>query len=196
RVERRRGVELDLRRIAPLPLIDCCDKIQIERLLAAQTPGRSMEVREAPMAAGAEITIVERAVLERQPGDRGRALRLRFGARALGFREVFPVGMAALVLDQTDAQAIKAQPTHFELPAKQRDQLDADVRRFDGDERTRTEASRITEFGVSGFNREPGENRERKIAVQLQVAPGAIAYRLGDVILVVVRIDERDHGNA
>ena len=57
----------------------------------------------------------------------------------------------------------------------------------------RAEPGRIAELGVSGFDRQPREHRERKIAVEFQIAPGAIAHRLRDVVLVVIRIDERDH---
>ena len=49
---------------------------------------------------------------------------------------------------------------------------------------------------MAGLDREPGENRERELAVQLEIAPGAIAHGLGDVVLVVIRIDERDHRDA
>ena len=169
-----------------------------ERFAGRERPGR--EHRDRHLVARARLAILEAQQRIGEPQS-VHALQ-RESAAIVGawlprrvVAEPFPVARTVRQLHQVDPQAVEPERADLEPPGQQRQQLRPDRGGADLDERLGAEAGRVAEPHPSDLQAEPGEHAQRDLSLDLEAAAGLFLHRPGDVVAVVVRIDEQRHEN-
>ena len=118
-----------------------------------------------------------------------------FGGRRWLAGEVVPVAAPVRLARQVEAQAVQQHGLHFHLPFQQRQQLDLDVHGIDTGHGLVAKARRVAKHRVAQGDAQPGEHGQAEVAVDAQLAAGGVVHRAGDVILVVIGVDEQQNAD-
>src|SRR5207237_1184525 len=117
-------------------------------------------------------------------------------AGRLRLDEVLPVVARIVMLataHEMDTEALDAQATHLEPLAEQRQQLHADARAVNREERLRPEARGVAELRIPHRDREPGKEVQLQRAADLETPPRLLLGEPLDVSAVIVGLHQQQH---
>ncbi len=176
--------------------------LEVERVTRTYAVAFKLQIADRVGAACLRVAVGDVSVADHDTAEfdfRG-ILEFRFGdldrRNTARVRKVVPVGAAVGSHREIDDQAFNRRGTDSGFAAQdQRQEANAQAGLVETHERLVTKSFGITELGAADLDREPRKQAQGQIAFDGQVAPGGILDGSGNLVAVLIGVEEQEERN-